>query len=57
MFYFTVLIDENDINLKLFYLGDFDSKIEVKKLLHFDEKKSGENKFAYLAAKKGIYMI
>lgn len=52
-----ISVGENDINLRLYYLGDFDSKIEVKKLLHFDEKKSGENRFAYLASKRGLYLI
>jgi hypothetical protein len=57
LFYFSFFIEDNDINLRLFYLGDFDSKIEVKKLIHLDEKKSGLAKFAFIANKRGIYSI
>jgi hypothetical protein len=33
LFYFKVDIEAHDISVRLYYLGDFESKVEVKKLL------------------------
>lgn len=43
--------------MRLFYLGDFESKTEVKKLLVTQEKVSVEVRSAFMATKRGIYMI
>ena len=57
IFYFRVLVEQLNITVKLFYLGDFTAAKESKVELLAVEKHEGELKRSINAIKRGLYMF
>lgn len=57
LFYFWMEVESHDVNLRLSYLGDFESKVEVRKLLLSEDKLNAESRSAFMATRRGLYLL
>lgn len=57
IFYYRVVVASQDINIRLYYLGEVASRQSSKTLLFSQEKKSGTLKNCINVMKKGVYMF
>lgn len=55
LFYYRIVIENMDVTIKLYYLGEVGSSQEGRTLLFCQEKKGGEIKNCINTMKKGIY--